>query len=232
MAKKYPSTQHGRANHGWLQSWFHFSFAEYHNRDRMNFGALRVVNDDLVSSGKGFEMHPHRDMEIVSYVIDGKLTHEDSMGNKSTIGRGHIQYMSAGTGVYHSEYNYGEETARLLQIWIMPDQKGLTPQYGDYKYDWDLRKNKLLHLISPQNGAASVKLSADANLYALELDKGLEQEFAVGDGRQAYVVQIEGESDINGMALATRDALEVVEESLCIKAVAASHVVIIEMKKG
>lgn len=231
MITKYPARQHGRSNLGWLQSLFHFSFADYYNPRRVNFGALRVINDDLVKPQTGFELHPHRDMEIVSYVIDGELTHGDSMGNKNTISRGHIQYMSAGTGIFHSEHNWGGETARFLQIWIVPQQKNLKPQYGDYKYDWDMRKNKLLHLVSPAGGGAAVELAADANFYALELDAGLSYEFPVAKGRQAYLVQVEGKSDINGLSLEPKDGLESVEETLRIKAIEQSHVVIIEMKK-
>lgn len=232
MIKKYSAAKHGSADHGWLKSLFHFSFAEYYNPERMNFGVLRVVNDDLVEPDTGFEMHPHRDMEIVSYVIDGELTHGDSMGNKNTISRGHIQYMSAGTGVFHSEHNLGVKTSRLLQIWIKPNQKGLRPQYGDYRYEWDLRKNKFLHLASGQGGGAPVQLRADVNFYALELDNGLEMEFDVKPDRQAYVVQIEGSSDINGVELNAKDALESVGESLHIKALETMHILIIEMKKA
>ncbi|MDU2063269.1 MAG: pirin family protein [Sporomusaceae bacterium] len=232
MVKKYPAAKHGRADHGWLRSLFHFSFAEYYNLERMDFGVLRVVNDDLVEPNTGFEMHPHRDMEIVSYVIDGELTHGDSMGNQNTISRGHIQYMSAGTGVFHSEHNLGLKTARFLQIWIKPSQIGLKPQYGDHRYDWDLRKNQLLHLVSSPEGGAPVQLNADANFYALELDKGLEMEFTVKSDRQAYVVQIEGSSDINGTELNAKDALESVGESLRIKALETMHILIIEMKKA
>lgn len=231
MVKKYPADQHGRADHGWLKSLFHFSFAEYHNPERLDFGVLRVVNDDLVAPHTGFEMHPHRDMEIVSYVIDGELTHGDNMGNKNTISHGHIQYMSAGTGIFHSEHNLGSKRSRFLQIWIKPNQKGLNPQYGDYRYEWDLRKNKLLHLVSPQEGGAPVHLNADANFYALELDNGLEMEFNVKADRQAYIVQIEGSSDINGVELNAKDALESVGEPLRIKALETTHVLIIEMKK-
>ncbi|MFB0917501.1 MAG: pirin family protein, partial [Clostridiaceae bacterium] len=129
MIKRIDNTKMGRSNLGWLNSLFHFSFAEYYNPKNINFGVLRVVNDDLILSNTGFPTHPHRDMEIVSYVVNGALTHGDSMGNKNTITRGHVQYMSAGTGVTHSEYNYSDETARFLQIWILPDKRGHLPQY-------------------------------------------------------------------------------------------------------
>ncbi len=118
MLKKIESKNMGSSNLGWLRSKFHFSFAEYYNPNNINFGVLRVINDDLIEAGTGFDTHPHKDMEIISYVVNGDLTHEDSMGNKNTITRGHVQFMSAGSGVYHSEHNFGKEILRLLQIWI------------------------------------------------------------------------------------------------------------------
>ena len=121
----------GRSSLGWLESWFHFSFAEYYNSDNINYGVLRVINDDTIRPGTGFDLHSHRDMEIITYVIDGELTHADSMNNQRTLKRGDVQYMSAGTGVVHSEHNLGEKPLRLLQIWILPDRRGLEPQYGD-----------------------------------------------------------------------------------------------------
>ena len=122
MLRKLDHNNMGKSNLGWLRSVFHFSFAEYYNPKNINFGVLRVINDDLIDPHTGFPKHPHQNMEIVSYAVDGNLTHADSMGNENTITRGHVQYMSAGTGVYHSEMNHGDETLRLLQIWILPDQ--------------------------------------------------------------------------------------------------------------
>ena len=171
MIKKIDHKTMGRSNLGWLQSLFHFSFADYYNPNNINFGTLRVVNDDLIKSGTGFPTHPHRDMEIISYVIDGELTHGDSMGNKRTLSRGQVQYLSAGTGITHSEYNYSDVTARFLQIWILPDQRGYRPNYGDYKFNWDDRKNKWLHIVSGQTGNAPVKINQDVNFHVLELDK-------------------------------------------------------------
>ena len=231
MLTRYPKQQLGSADHGWLKSLFHFSFADYYNPERMGFGALRVVNDDLVAPGAGFEMHPHRDMEIISYVIDGSLTHGDSLGNKNAISRGHIQYMSAGTGIMHSEHNRGNETLRFLQIWLKPDIKGLTPKYGDYGFKPEQRKNQLLQMVSPVSGTAPVRINTDANLYTIELDAGRSLEFPVLAGRQAYLVQVEGKAEINAIPLLPKDALASVEESLTIKAVEDCHVVILEMKK-
>lgn len=148
MLRRIESKNMGSSNLGWLRSKFHFSFAEYYNPNNINFGVLRVINDDLIEAGTGFDTHPHKDMEIISYVVNGDLTHEDSMGNKNTITRGHVQFMSAGSGVYHSEHNFGKEILRLLQIWIFPDKQGYKPSYGDYRFNWDDRHNKWLHMVS------------------------------------------------------------------------------------
>lgn len=230
MLRKLDNKNMGRSDLGWLKSIFHFSFSNYYNKDNMSFGVLRVLNDDLVKTNTGFEMHPHKDMEIISYVVDGELTHGDSMGNKNTITRGHVQYMSAGTGIYHSEHNLGENTLRFLQIWIFPNEKGLTPNYGDYRFQWEDRKNKWLQIVSSTEGNAPIKIYQDANIYVLELEKDKEIDFKVREGRQAYLVQIEGSSEINKIELIDRDALEIIEEDILIKAKEPSHILIIEMK--
>lgn len=231
MLRKIDNTKMGSSDLGWLKSKFHFSFAEYYNPSNINFGVLRVINDDLVKPGTGFDTHPHRDMEIISYVIDGELTHGDSMGNRRTLSRGHIQYMSAGRGVFHSEHNLGEETLRFLQIWIFPDKNGYEPNYGDYKFELKDRKNKWLNIVSSKEGNAPIKINQDANIFVLELDKDKEIEFKVGEGRQAYLVQIEGRADINNIILNKRDGLEIIEEDIKIKAIETSHFLVIEMKK-
>jgi len=197
----------------------------------MNFGVLRVVNDDLISSNTGFGFHPHKDMEIVSYVVNGELTHGDNLGNKNTISRGNIQYMSAKTRIVHSEHNYGYNTTRFLQIWIIPNKKNLKPNYGDYLFNWDDRKNKWLQIVSSTNGDALIKINQDANINVIELDKNMEIDFEVGIGRQAYLIQIEGDSEINNLELVSKDALEIVEENIKIKAIEKSHVMVIGIKK-
>lgn len=231
MIKKIENKNMGRSNLGWLQSIFHFSFAEYYNPKNMNFGSLRVVNDDLVKSNTGFPTHPHKDMEIVSYVIKGDLTHGDSMGNENTLTRGQVQYMSAGTGVYHSEYNLGDNTLRFLQIWILPDNIGYKPNYGDYRFTWAERKNKWLHMVSSKSGNAPIKINQDFNIYSIELDSNEEINFPVNKGRQAYILQVEGSSSINEILLNERDAAEVIEENIYIKAKNTSHILVLEMKK-
>lgn len=231
MLKKIDNKNMGRSNLGWLESIFHFSFAEYYNPNNIDFGVLRVINDDLIQAGTGFGTHPHKDMEIISYVIKGELTHGDSMGNKSSIGRGHVQYMSAGTGVRHSEHNLGEETLRLLQIWVYPDRKNHTPQYGEFRFDWEMRKNKWFHMVSYVDGDAPIKIHQDVNFYSLELNQGETITFNVDKNRQAYLVQIEGEALVNNIELKDRDAMEVVEEELNFVAKTTSHYLLIEMKR-
>ena len=231
MLKKIESSQMGSSDIGWLKSKFHFSFADYFNPDNIHFGVLRVINDDLVEEKKGFGVHPHRDMEIISYVVNGELTHGDSLGNNNTVTRGQVQYMSAGTGVLHSEYNLGEDTLRFLQIWIVPVKNGLEPNYGDYRFNWDDRKNNWLHMVSDINGNAPIKINQNANIYSLELEQGKNIEFPVKEGRQAYLVQIEGTSVINDIELNDRDGMEIVEENISIKAVDTSHILMIEMEK-
>ncbi|MBU8908792.1 pirin family protein [Desertibacillus haloalkaliphilus] len=231
MVKKIDNKNMGSSDLGWLKSKFHFSFAQYYNPDNIQFGALRVINDDLVQPKTGFDTHPHRDMEIISYVVDGELTHGDSMGNQSTISRGHVQYMSAGTGVLHSEHNLGEDVLRFLQIWILPDQRGHEPTYGDYTFDWEDRKNQWLQMVSGKDGEAPIKVNQDIHMYSLELEEGKEIGFPVKEGRQAYLVQIEGSSVINEIQLVARDGMEIVEEDITIKADETSHFLVIEMKK-
>ncbi len=231
MIKKIENKNMGRSNLGWLQSIFHFSFAEYYNPKNMNFGSLRVLNDDLVKTNTGFPTHPHKDMEIVSYVVKGALTHGDSMGNENTLTRGQVQYMSAGTGVYHSEYNLGDDTLRFLQVWILPDNTGYKPNYGDYRFTWEERKNKWLHMVSSKSGNAPIKINQDFNIYSIELDNNEEIDFPVNKGRQAYILQVEGSSSINELLLNERDAAEVIEENIYIKAKNTSHILVLEMKK-
>lgn len=231
MLRKVEHDNMGTSDLGWLKSIFHFSFSNYYNPDNMNFGVLRVLNDDLVESNTGFDMHPHREMEIISYVVNGELTHGDNMGNENKVTRGHVQYMTAGTGIYHSEYNLGDDVLRFLQIWIVPDKKGHNPNYGDYKFDWEKRKNKLFHIVSSKSGKAPIKINQDVNFYVLELDKDNTIDFPVDKNRQAYLVQIEGSSNVNNISLVERDAMEIVEEDILIKANDTSHMFVIEMKK-
>jgi len=216
----------------WLDTVHHFSFADYYDPNNMNFGVLRVVNDDLIAPNSGFDTHYHNDMEIVTYMISGALTHKDSIGNTGTIRRGEVQYMSAGRGILHSEMNGGSDTVRLLQIWILPEKRGLPPAYGEHKFDWDERRNKPLHLVSKTGGPATIGLNQDVNIYAVELEDGMTLDFPIGNGRQSYIIQAEGSSDMNGIIVNERDALTTVEENLRITAKGKSHILFIEMAKG
>jgi redox-sensitive bicupin YhaK (pirin superfamily) len=236
MLRAIDSAGMGRGVHGWLDSHFHFSFAEYYNPENVNFGVLRVLNDDLVLPGTGFDMHPHQNMEIISYVINGELTHGDNMGNKQTLTRGQTQYMSAGTGVWHSEHNFGKETLRFFQIWIFVDTDNYQPNYGDYRFNWADRVNTWMPVATSydnSNNLAPVKIHQDINMYAtyLEADKSLP--FAIGSGRQAYLVVAEGKAWVNGIGLHERDALEITEENIeLVTKGDDAHVIIIEMAKA
>jgi redox-sensitive bicupin YhaK (pirin superfamily) len=231
----------GKADHGWLNSHFHFSFAEYYNRKNIQFGVLRVLNDDLVQCDEGFDTHPHENMEILSYVVQGELTHKDSMGNKQTLTRGQVQYMSAGTGVLHSEFNLGKDLLRFLQIWIFPDKTGYKPNYGDYRFNIEDRRDKWLPLASGvdnKTSSAPVRIHQDINAYAAIISAGQSLNFVIEKNRQAYLVLIEGSAKITGAEsgltadLAMRDAAEISGESVTIDAKEESHFLIIEMVKS
>lgn len=235
MLKYIDSKKMGRSQLGWLDSHFHFSFAEYYNPKNMQFGVLRVINDDLIQSHTGFDTHPHKDMEIITYVVDGMVTHADSMKNRHTLSRGQVQYMSAGTGVTHSEHNLGDETLRLLQIWIMPDKTGHTPNYGDYPFALEERNDRWLPIASAfanETSRAPVRIHADVNLYASIIPAKSSRPFEVLQNRQAYLVLIEGDAEVNGIHLSARDALEITEENITVSATQTSHILIIEMKKS
>jgi len=233
MLKKISKDATHLSNLGWLESRFYFSFADYYNPKNMNFGVLRVLNDDVLHPDNGFDMHPHKDMEIISYIVEGEITHKDSMGNERTLHRGEVQYMSAGTGVYHSEYNNSKEKdLRLLQIWILPPKKGLEPIYGEELYTHSDRENKLLHIVSSKNGNAKVKIHQDVNCYVCELDTGKSINYLLDKNKQIYFVQIEGNSTINDITLSPSDAMEIIdEECLNIVSLEKSHFLFIEMLK-
>ncbi len=224
----------GRSRLGWLDSYFHFSFAEYYNPDNVQFGILRVLNDDQIRPDTGFDTHPHRDMEIITYVIEGKLAHRDSMQNQHILSRGQVQYMSAGTGVLHSEFNAGDETLRLFQIWILPDKKGYEPRYGDRLFDMEERHNQWLTIAAGEERTdieADVRVHADIWMLASELSPGNELTFEVKAGRQAYFVVAEGQVKVNDILLSARDAMEIVEEDIVIETEEGAHFILIEMKK-
>jgi redox-sensitive bicupin YhaK (pirin superfamily) len=207
------SNERGHAEHGWLDSYHTFSFADYYDPKWMHFRALRVINDDLVMPGMGFGTHPHRDMEIISYVLAGALQHRDSMGNGRVIKPGEFQYMAAGTGVEHSEFNPSKtEATRLLQIWIMPDAKGVTPRYAERNFT--KAETGKLHLVASKTGRdGSMEIHQDADLLLGKLDAGQGVSHALAKGRQAWVQVAEGEVTINGTKLSGGDAIALTDES-------------------
>lgn len=233
MLKKLPKENMGTSNLGWLESRFHFSFAEYRNPNNINFGVLRVLNDDIVHANSGFDMHPHSNMEIISYVVNGEITHKDSMGNSETLKRGEVQYLSAGDGIYHSEHNvHKSDDLRLLQIWIIPPKAGLPRLYGSKRYEEKDRINKFLNIVSSTEGTADIKIYQDINIYVSELEVDKSLEFEIKKNRQVYFVQIEGSSNINEITLNAGDAMEIVDiEKIEIKALENSHFLFIEMAK-
>ena len=199
----------GHANHGWLESHHTFSFANYHNPERMNFGVLRVLNDDRVSQGMGFGKHPHDNMEIISIPLEGDLEHQDSMGNTTVIKEGDIQAMSAGTGIFHSEYNKNkDQLVKFLQIWIYPNQKNVTPRYDQITLDLNDRHNKLQQILSPNVEDEGVWIHQDAWFHIGKFDQGFSISYQLkkpGNGIYAFVLK--GDFTIGNIALHERDGL-------------------------
>jgi quercetin 2,3-dioxygenase len=209
----HPSSQRGKANHGWLNSRHSFSFANYHDSSKMNFGLLRVLNDDVVSGGQGFGQHPHENMEIISIPLSGDLKHEDSMGNKTVIREGEIQVMSAGTGVFHSEYNANKEQAvEFLQIWIFPRSQDIPPRYDQTELNDLHLANKLHQVLSPNPSDPGVWIHQDAWFHIGTFDEGIETVYPIKkEGNGIYAFVLEGSFDINGQRLEKRDALGIWE---------------------
>jgi quercetin 2,3-dioxygenase len=203
------SNERGLADHGWLRSFHTFSFADYYDPRHMGFGSLRVINEDRVQPGMGFGTHGHRDMEIISYVLDGALEHKDSMGNGSVIRPGDVQRMSAGTGVRHSEFNASRsDLVHFLQIWIEPGVTGIAPSYEEKHFDAASKRGRLRLVASPDGREGSVTLHQDANLYAALVDGDERVAHSVAAGRKAYVHVARGSVTVNGQPLVSGDALK------------------------
>ncbi len=207
------SADRGHANHGWLDTHFTFSFADYYDPKHVEFRTLRVMNDDRVAGGGGFPTHPHRDMEIVTYVLKGELAHKDSMGNGSVIKAGDVQYMSAGTGVSHSEFNASKtETVHLYQIWMFPDKPGHAPAYDQKNFSEAEKRGNLRLLVSPDGREGSVKIRQDNQLYATVLSPGDRVQHQMKPERYAYVQVAKGSVTLNGKTLETGDGAEISAE--------------------
>jgi quercetin 2,3-dioxygenase len=203
------ASDRGHADHGWLKSHHSFSFADYHDPEHVEFGALRVINEDRVQAGAGFGTHGHRDMEIVSYVLDGALAHKDSMGNGSTIRPGDVQRMSAGTGVMHSEFNPSQtEGVHFLQIWLQPNERGIAPSYEEKRFPEDEKRGRLRLIASPDRAQGSVLLHQNARIYAGLFDTGERATLELAPGRRGYVHIARGAANVNGTRLGTGDALK------------------------
>lgn len=223
----------GHANHGWLKTWHSFSFASYYNPDRMHFGALRVLNDDIISAGMGFGTHPHDNMEIITIVLDGELAHRDSMGNGSVIRPGEVQVMSAGTGIQHSEYNHSEiNEAGLLQIWVFPDKKNVEPRYGQAKFQEEEMKGKWRIVVSPDGQDESLWIHQQAWISMGIFDADTLVNYSLKKpGNCIYLFVISGELQIGHQLLSRRDAVGINEpdNSVSISVQKESKILILEI---
>jgi quercetin 2,3-dioxygenase len=201
------SAERGFADHGWLKSYHTFSFADYYDPEHVEFGALRVINEDRVAGGAGFGTHGHRDMEIISYVLDGELAHKDSMGNGSTIKPGDVQRMSAGSGVRHSEFNPSAATTHFLQIWIQPKERDIAPSYEEKRFSAQEKRGRLRLIVSPDRAEGSVLINQDARVYAGLFDGAEQASLTLAANRRLYVHVARGRVEVNGEVLSAGDAL-------------------------
>ncbi|WP_299437658.1 pirin family protein [uncultured Aquimarina sp.] len=228
----HKSDTRGNANFGWLNSYHSFSFGNYYNPERMNFGALRVLNDDTVSSGKGFGKHPHDNMEIISIPLEGDLEHEDSMGNTAVIKQGDVQVMSAGTGIFHSEYNKNsDKEVKFLQIWITPDKKNVSPRYDQISIDDKNLKNNLHQIISPNANDTGVWLHQNAWFHLGNLENENTQTYTLKDKKNGvYAFLLEGNVSIEDQVMEQRDGLGIWDvEQIKIKSNGSSKILLIEV---
>ena len=208
-----PAGERGHADHGWLDSWHSFSFAGYRDENHVHWGPLRVINEDRVAAGRGFGEHGHRDMEIISCVLEGALGHKDSMGTSSSIVPGDVQRMSAGTGVQHSEFNYSDTgSTHFLQIWIIPAQQDAAPSYAQKHFPADEKRGRLRLVVSPDGDEGSVSIHQDARMYAGLFDGEEKASLTIAAGRLAYVHVARGQVVVNGHALSAGDALRYRDE--------------------
>jgi len=225
-----PADERGHVNIGWLNSHHTFSFGHYYDPEHMGFGSLRVINDDTVQPDGGFETHGHRDMEIISYVLDGALAHKDSIGNGSVIVPGDVQRMTAGTGVRHSEFNNSNfDTVRFLQIWVLPDTDGLEPGYEQKNFD-DARRGALKLVASKEGREDSLKIHQDIDIYATLLTKGDSESHEINEARQVWVQVADGEITLNGQHLGRGDGAAVTDErTIMIKTMSGAEVLLFDM---
>lgn len=231
MIKRIPAEERHFSDFGWLKTYWLFSFSNYYDPENIQFGALRVFNDDVVQPGKGFPPHPHQEMEIITIVLEGEITHEDSLGNKNVIRAGDVQRMTAGKGITHSEYNLSSEPVHFYQVWIYPDQKGLEPGYDQKTFSEDLWRNRIFPVASGQQKKDKmVTFHTDATIYRASLEKGRELTFPTSDMRRVFLYLSSGELNINGTELSEKDQARIDEEALlCLKAGKDSEMIIIDV---
>lgn len=228
----HKANERGHADHGWLNAYHSFSFANWYNPDKVQFGVLRVLNDDTVAGGMGFGMHPHDNMEIITIPLEGDLAHKDSMGNTETIKFGDVQVMSAGTGVRHSEFNpNADKRTKLLQIWLFPNKQNVEPRYQQITLDVNDRQNKLQQILSPNPNDTGVWIHQDAWFHLGKFEKGLTENYTIKrEGNGVYAFVISGSVTINGQILETRDALGVWDtEKLEITAASDAEILLMDI---
>lgn len=230
MIKKIDTKVMDHNDHGGHHGLHHFSFADYIHPENMSFGVIRAIDDEVIEPHMGFGMHPHNNMEIITYIVDGEIAHMDTTGQGGILKAGDVQYMTAGTGIEHSEYNYNNEDLRVFQIWIKPNVRDVIPNYGDYHAIEGDRSNKWLHVVSSYDGTGRVHIHQDANLYATITEEPIS--FEVKPERQIYLIQVKGSSTINEIDMKISDALESIEEDIVITPKEKSEFIIIEMAKS
>ena len=219
----------GAANHGWLDARHHFSFAGYNDPSRVHWGALRVWNDDIIAPKSGFPPHPHADMEIITFVREGAITHEDSLGNKGRTTAGDVQVMSAGTGVRHSEYNLEDEATKIFQIWIIPTERGGPPSWGARPFPKADRSGRFVTLASGLGDADALPIRTDARVLAVTLNAGESAQYDLGAGRHAYLVPAKGAVEVNGVRLDPRDGAAIKDEpTLVVRALDDAELVLVD----
>ncbi|KAB2845948.1 MAG: pirin family protein [Melioribacteraceae bacterium] len=231
MSRIIRSEERGHRDYGWLNTYHSFSFSDYYDPKKMNFGPLRVLNHDIVEAGKGFPTHPHKDMEIVTVIIKGELAHSDSMGKSEVIREYEVQKMSAGTGVYHSEFNNSpDKLVELMQIWIIPDRTGLQPSYEQIKFSPEQRKNKLLKIAGNSGNEGEIFISQKSEIYLSDLEKGKSLNFKPAENFGTYIYLYEGEIEVNGEKLNKGDAIQFEDTNeLNIAAISNSSFILFEV---
>jgi quercetin 2,3-dioxygenase len=231
MIKITRSSERHHANFGWLDTHWHFSFDSYYDPENTNWGALRVFNDDTVEPGQGFGTHPHRDMEIVTYVLEGELEHQDSNGNRGVIHPGEVQVMSAGAGIMHSEYNHSKEhPVHFIQLWILPHTKRLKPRWEQHRFSREERAGKLLPVVSSGDLAGTLAIDQDAQIYVASLASGEEVVHPSRAGRKAYLFVTKGNIEVNGNALAAGDQARIADErELKIRAPESAELMLLDL---